>query len=232
MPHRVRIDAVLLVLALVLAAAGCDGSPTGESGIGSLRVSVSTTGEDLDLDGYVVRVDGVDSQTVSVAGTQVFSNLAAGEHLVELSGVAENCLASPGNSRSVTVVGGETAEVVFALDCVAIQWGQASVAMYASGPWDYGPEFGFAPESVTVTDPVVVTWTNDTGVLHNVTFAPATGAPANIPSYSSGSVARNFSTAGTFQYQCTIHAGMRGQVIVLEGTSPWDYLRSSSRPRN
>lgn len=215
MPHRVKIEAVQLVLALLLVAAGCDGSPpTGESGIGSLRVSVSTTGEDLDLDGYVLRVDGVDSQSVSVAGAQVFSDLAAGSHLVELSGVAENCLASNGNSRSVTVVSGGTSEVAFAVDCVAIPSGQASVTIYAAGPWDYGDEFGFDPEFVTVTNPGTVTWTNTTGVLHNVTFAPSTGAPPNILSYSSGSVARNFSTAGRFQYRCTIHAWMTGQVTV------------------
>lgn len=51
-------------------------------------------------------------------------------------------------------------------------------------------------------------------VTHNVTFASTTGAPANIPDSYSTTVKRRFETAGTFDYHCTIHAGMNGSIVV------------------
>jgi plastocyanin len=72
----------------------------------------------------------------------------------------------------------------------------------------------FNPATVTITVAGMVTWTNNTGIDHNVTFAQATGAPTNVPNFSTGSASRSFPTAGTFAYQCTIHAGMNGSVVV------------------
>jgi plastocyanin len=54
------------------------------------------------------------------------------------------------------------------------------------------------------------------GLAHNVFFdnGPA-GAPANITAPSSNkSVALTFNTKGTYVYNCHIHPGMRGTVIV------------------
>lgn len=72
----------------------------------------------------------------------------------------------------------------------------------------------FSPSSVTIQSGGSVSWSNTSGILHNVTFDPATGAPANIGNHSSGVNARTFATAGTFGYQCTLHGGMTGSVIV------------------
>ena len=81
-------------------------------------------------------------------------------------------------------------------------------------PYGTGASNSFSPQSVTIPRTGSVTWTNSTGLLHNVTFTPATGVPADIPSYSSGSQARDFNTVGTFAYQCTLHSGMSGTVVV------------------
>lgn len=72
----------------------------------------------------------------------------------------------------------------------------------------------FVPGVVTIGRLGMVTWTNNTGVAHNVTFAPATGSPTNVPDLATGSVSRSFTTVGTFGYQCTNHPGMSGQVVV------------------
>ncbi len=72
----------------------------------------------------------------------------------------------------------------------------------------------FNPTSVSVAAGGTVTWNwNSSGVVHNVTFLTA-GAPANIGNRNSGSDSRVFSSAGTFNYECTIHSGMTGSVMV------------------
>ena len=72
----------------------------------------------------------------------------------------------------------------------------------------------FSPSTVTIQTGGTVTWRNTSGVVHNVTFNPATGAPSNIGDHSSGDNTRTFGTAGTFGYQCTLHGGMTGSVVV------------------
>ena len=91
---------------------------------------------------------------------------------------------------------------------------QGNVAM-ASSDDGYGTQsHAFSPGTITIARTGTVTWANSTGLLHNVTFMGTTGAPSNIPSFSTGAVSRSFSTAGSFGYQCTNHAGMTGQVVV------------------
>jgi plastocyanin len=73
----------------------------------------------------------------------------------------------------------------------------------------------FDPGAVTVKVGGSVTWTYDASTLHNATFTPAAGAPANVPNGRNGSVSRTFSTAGDFDYACTNHPGMEGSVKVV-----------------
>jgi len=70
----------------------------------------------------------------------------------------------------------------------------------------------FSPSSVTIASGGTVTWTFG-AVDHNVTFS-ATGSPANIPTTRNVSVPRTFPNAGSFPYDCTIHSGMVGTVVV------------------
>jgi plastocyanin len=70
----------------------------------------------------------------------------------------------------------------------------------------------FSPFNTTISLGGTVTFVIS-GNPHNVIFASA-GAPANINIVSNTSVARTFNTRGTFPYDCTVHPGMSGQVIV------------------
>jgi plastocyanin len=69
----------------------------------------------------------------------------------------------------------------------------------------------FAPSSITVAPGTIVTWTWSEGSsVHNVTFSDgASGDKGAGATYQ-----KTFPTAGTFSYQCTIHAGMSGTVRV------------------
>ena len=77
------------------------------------------------------------------------------------------------------------------------------------------PSEKFTPPRVTLTVGGTVTFAFGS-LAHNVFFDndPA-GAPDNIPDPSANkSVTRTFNTAGTYVYNCHIHPGMRGTVVV------------------
>jgi plastocyanin len=68
----------------------------------------------------------------------------------------------------------------------------------------------FDPVNASIARGTSVTWTWAPGAsVHNVTFSD--GASQSI---SSGTYSRTFPTAGTFNYTCTLHAGMNGSIIV------------------
>ena len=54
----------------------------------------------------------------------------------------------------------------------------------------------FSPSSVTIDATEAVTWSNGSGTAHNVTFGQVTGAPSNVPDFTTGSASRTFPTAG------------------------------------
>jgi plastocyanin len=82
--------------------------------------------------------------------------------------------------------------------------GSASVAMKG---------IAFKPASVTINKGDTVTWTNGDQVGHDVTADDFnSGDPGGIG--NGESYKYTFKTAGTFDYVCTVHPGMKGTVIV------------------
>ncbi len=71
----------------------------------------------------------------------------------------------------------------------------------------------FTPSTLTVSKGTTVTFTFQ-ATTHNVSFANVAGAPANISNTANSGVQRLFATAGSFGYDCTLHSGMSGTVIV------------------
>ena len=71
----------------------------------------------------------------------------------------------------------------------------------------------FTPGKVVISKGGQVRWTF--GVVEHTVVFSTSGAPGGISSggYSS-TVSRTFTSSGNFNYVCTIHAGMSGQVIV------------------
>jgi len=124
---------------LVLAAA-CSDAPTTPQ-LGTIRVSVETSGGDVDIDGYefvvdtsrrylteretVDRPDGTRRVESAVAG------LSPGTHVVKLEAVADNCSVIDTDSRSITLTGGQAATVAFAVVCVATG---VSITTHTTGP--------------------------------------------------------------------------------------------------
>jgi plastocyanin len=85
----------------------------------------------------------------------------------------------------------------------------ASVSLQASS---------FNPSTVTITPGGTVTWTNAGPVAHTITpnNAGQTGAwpSRTVPAQQGATFSHTFSSAGTFNYFCAVHAGMTGTVRV------------------
>ena len=121
-------------------------APTG-SGSGSLTVTTTTTGSNLDPDGYTVTIDGTISQPVATNGRVTFTG-PAGAHPVALSGVAANCTVSGANPRTVTVPAGGTGTTTFSVTCSAQLpppevTGQGQLGMGSATPGDSVLTFAF-----------------------------------------------------------------------------------------
>lgn len=55
---------------------------------------------------------------------------------------------------------------------------------------------------------------SNNGEGHDVTFDAKAGAPSNIKVTLNGDIPRVFTTRGTFHYNCFVHPGMSGDVLV------------------
>jgi hypothetical protein len=119
---------------------------TAPAGVGTLRVKTTTTGADLDPNGYVLSVDAGAAQPIGVNANVTIASVPAGSHTVTLGDLASGCTVQDANPRTVTVaVGAETA-VSFTVTCGTsggIQWTTiplppdfSASALWASSPSD------------------------------------------------------------------------------------------------
>jgi dipeptidyl aminopeptidase/acylaminoacyl peptidase len=86
---------------------------------GAVRVSVSTTGDDLDPDGYEVALDGGTPKPLVTNGSMSIAGVTPGDHEIALSDVADNCELSGTNPLTATVVSGATTNTTFTVTCGA-----------------------------------------------------------------------------------------------------------------
>lgn len=109
-------------------AVSCEAVPRG-----NLAVTTTTSGEDLDPDGYEIEIDGAPRGAIGTDDTRVFSDLPTGDRLVELTALAGNCAVQGDNPRLRTIVDGQTTLTTFAVAC-AITSGSIEVTVSTSGP--------------------------------------------------------------------------------------------------
>jgi plastocyanin len=92
----------------------------------------------------------------------------------------------------------------------------AGCASQASGdpPFVDGPavavqDYEFEPASLTVEPGATVTWVWEGSATHN-----AVGQGFESPDQDSGTFRHTFEQPGTYAYECTIHPGMEGTIVV------------------
>ena len=72
--------------------------------------------------------------------------------------------------------------------------------------------FSFAPATATVPVGTTVTWTNHDDIPHNV-VSPEQKFKSRVLD-SDETFSHTFDVAGTYQYYCSIHPRMTGQIVV------------------
>jgi hypothetical protein len=116
---------IICTIALVTASCGDDVTTPTE---GSIRIQTTTSGADIDPDGYNVRVDEESALAIGATGEVVINDVRIGRHLVTLAGLAANCTITEGlNPQTTDVVGDETVTVRFAVNCAPLDGGGGGV---------------------------------------------------------------------------------------------------------
>ena len=142
-------------------------------------------------------------------------NVGKQPHWIALSGDAKTAYVPNEGSNDVSVIDlatGKVSSVAVGKAPRKVVVQQVSQQASASGASITIAGFAFGPStaSVHVGDPV--TWTNNDGAIHTVTFKDGSaGATALSPSQT---FTRTFDRAGTYEYFCSIHPYMTGTVTV------------------
>ena len=191
-------------VAILLGATACNDSESPEPDaallplpdLGTLAVTVATSGSDIAPDGYTVTVDGSLSQSVGANGLVTFTGLAAGDHTVSLSGVASNCTVSGDNPRTISLIAGVVGTTSFSVSCAAIpKTGNVTVTTNTTGS-------SLDPDGYTVT--VDGNASKAIGTNGSVSFADLSAGDHSV---ALSGVASNCSVSGGDSRTVTVPAG-------------------------
>jgi plastocyanin len=112
--------------------------------------------------------------------------------------------------RSLVSLLAAGAVAVLAMSCGGSSSNKSSNSPPANATVVVAKNIAFNPPTVTIKAGETVTWKfDDSGVAHNVT-----GEGLRSSDMTSGVFSHTFSRAGDYKYDCTIHSGMNGEVIV------------------
>jgi hypothetical protein len=170
---------------------------------GGLFVSITTTGVDLDADGYTVTVDDTSSQAIAANGNVTFTELYTTSHTVALSGVAGNCRLSQANPQQVTVSAGRTASLALSASCAPTGSGSGSLTVTTNTIGSNLDADGYTVTidgtisqpiattngSVTVTGPAGSHPVALSGVASNCTVSGANPRTVTVPAGGTGATA-------------------------------------------
>ena len=127
--------------ALVEFAVAC------EPNVGGVRVTTHTVGGDVDPDGYFAFAPAVAREPLANNSSATIAGVHAGSQAIRLGAVAQNCIVSGGNSRSVTVVFADVVDVTFEITCMPTS-GPYYTIVYERAIGDGSTRFPFSGNEV------------------------------------------------------------------------------------
>jgi hypothetical protein len=143
----------LFAFTLLLACADDWGSePSRPSApVTSIQVRATTSGDDLDATGYLVRIGGAPgSARVNANGSVTFFGFPVGNHAIGLADVAPNCTVTGGPFIATITSPGQTVVVDIQVVCVALGAVDVTVTMTGADPDANG--FAVAVEGLDFTE--------------------------------------------------------------------------------
>jgi plastocyanin len=209
--RNVAVSSVLLAVALSACGGGGDGGGTQPPPPAVFTsLAIAPTSPDLvfrDTLQMTATPRDQNGAPMTVVGTATFERVSGTAVSVSTSGrvIAD----APGSAQiRASLTSGTTTHTATANATVRPLGTTADVTVSGAGQ-------SFSPDTVKIAVDGTVTWTFSAGANapHNVTFATA-HPQGNIGNTTTGSATRTFATAGRFPYQCTLHAGMSGAVVV------------------
>jgi YVTN family beta-propeller protein len=136
-------------------------------------------------------------------------------HWLALSGDGKTAYVTNEGSNDVSVVdvaNGSTTTIAVGKAPRKIVVQQTSAQASAAGANVSIANFAFGPQTLTAKAGASVTWSNDDGSAHTVTFRDGSdGAKSLAPEQK---FTRVFDRPGTYEYFCSFHPYMTGRVIV------------------
>ena len=188
------------ILGTVLVVAACGSSNPASPSVFSVIITAPkqtiAVGEPVQL-----TTTARDANGVTIGGAKITYTVSPAG-IVSVNATGRVIGVAPGNA-GVTATSGGQASPPFAIQ--VLPGNVAAVVTMQQNT--------FTPAQTTIRAGQSVMW--DFGSeQHNVIFQNRTGRPNDIQTTASQQVTRTFGTAGTFPYDCTLHPGMSGTVIV------------------
>ena len=205
----------LATMVAVLFSTACGGGGGGGGGVvnppttGSVRGTVvDQTAAPVPSAAVALTATGQTARNTTSAadGVYNFANVPVGSWTVTVTPPTGYTLGAGTGTANVNVTGGQQA------NAAAITLNKTQVQPPAPATASVSMEnTSFVPQTAEVRVGGTVRWTNNDAVQHN-----ATGANFATPNLNAGqqSAAVTFNTAGSFNYSCTLHAGMTGTITV------------------
>jgi uncharacterized protein YjdB len=196
---------------------------------GNVTITATSVADPTKQASVTIRIDASPVLSVTVGPATLSLNVGNSGQLTATVTVSNNgsqqviwssssaSVATVDQTGKVTAVAAGTANIRATAQADPTKFAESVVTVTSPFPGsaevEATPNITFDPGSVDIARGGTVTWAFGF-VTHNVTFGGTIGAPASIGNTSNASAARTFNTAGTFNYECTIHPGMRGVVVV------------------
>ena len=189
---------------------GGDGGPSGPNAqTGSVQGTVRDT-ENAAVANAAVSLTASGRQTrnttTSASGSYTFNNIETGTWTVSVLPPSGYSVGVGGLTVPVAVIANQTTT---ATTIVLAKQGTGTGAPLTATVRMY--ETNFSPQTTTIRVNGTVTWRNDDAVQHNVR-APGISSPDLNQSQT---FQRQFTSTGTVQYSCGLHAGMTGTINVV-----------------
>ena len=188
--------------------------------VGSLRVTTTTTGPDVDPDGYMAMVLGGASLAIGTDATITIPNVREGLRFVTLTGVASNCDIVGPDTAAVTMTLGATVDAPFSVQCLAVGGLEVTVSTTGVQPDPDG--------YLVVVDAASVAYDVDQTIDPNGSLMFSRLRPAADYHVALRGVAANCAIVGASSATVAITAGATTRIafdVVCEAPRPLAFVR-------